>query len=55
MTIINETTNTITVKGEKRNLTFWILGTGLIPLHFKPSLVEDNEVRYAIKKHLKLK
>lgn len=53
MKILNQTADTITVQGERRALTFWILGTGLIPLHFKPSLVEDNEVRRAIKKHLK--
>lgn len=52
MTILNRTTDTITVQGEKRKLTFWILGVGLIPLHFKPDLTEDYMARREIKKIL---
>ena len=55
MKIIKETTNYITVKGKKRNLTFWKHGDGLIPVHPNPNLYEDFEYRIAIKKHLKSK
>lgn len=55
MKIIKETPNYITVKGEKRNLTFWKHGVGLIPIHYKPRIDEDIEYRRDIKKYLKSK
>lgn len=53
MKILNQTTDTITVQGERRALTFWILGDGLLPLHLNPKISEDNEVKSQIKKHLR--
>lgn len=49
MNILQQTNNEVHVKGEKRILKFWIHGDGLIPLHKKPSLLEDTMYRTDLK------
>lgn len=52
MNILLHTEDEIHVKGQNRILKFWIHGTGLIPLHRNPSIVEDGEYRIEIKELL---
>ena len=49
MRILKHTENEIHVQGEHRVLKFWIHGEGLIPLHSKPKMLEDNVYRNELK------